>query len=254
MVLPIETILEILEHSSKNTITTVMRTNRAMHGIGTRALYTAVDVQDLSARLFFTTIASRTTLSDFYSHFVKRLTFSAIGYGDKFIVFPIFCETLLCLQNLQYLSITTCTGDGDWMRLCMKRFGIIRESESTLSIARTPVAQRTLYTRLTLPSLKTLRIGGDVASIDIARHRRVSEVSFTTPLNYEEVDQLLVVLGSTLMKTSLESLSIRLLPEVDLEPVLWALSESIPKLHTLTVEQPLLNSLVSTRHSNLETV
>lgn len=140
------------------------------------------------------------------------------------------------------------------MRLCMKRFGIIRESESTLSIARTPVAQRALYTRLTLPSLQTLRIGGDVASIDIAWYRRLSEVSFTTPLNYEEVDQLLIVLGSTSMKASLESLSIRLLPAVDIEPVLWALSESIPKLHTLTIEQPLLNSLVSPRHSDLETV
>lgn len=247
LVLPVEVILEILGYSGPTTTTTVMRTNRSLHLIGSRALYTSVDVDNLSARMFFTTIAARTALPTVYAPFVKHLTFSATEVFDKFMTFTIFCETLLCLQRLRTLSITLIPGDGEWMQLCLKRFGIVRERVSTLTVARLE-GERSQFTRLTLPVLHTLRIGGDLALIAMVTLRHLTEVDITTPLSYEEVDNALNALASGPTRTSLTTFSIRLLPVEDINTILLAVSESLEGLRTLSVEQPSVNALVSQTH------
>lgn len=248
-VLPTEIILNIMEMSSGSTIISAMRTNKAMHCIGARALYTSVDVSDASARMFFTTIASRRVLSNFYAHFVRQLSFSATFYSDKFILFPIFCETLICLQWLRTLSILLPPDDGDFMRICMRRFGISRERMSSLAAARVQ-GDKNPSTRLTLLSMHTLRIGGSVSLVDIALYRCISELAVTTPLSYDDVDNMLEALTSVPRKRSLETLGIRLKDSVDVEAVLRGISECLPELRTLTLEQPLVKPMVSTPWSN----
>lgn len=231
--------------SSLSTVTNVMRTNKVMHAVASRAIYTSVDVSDAEARMFFTTIASRSKLSGFYAQFVKRLTFSATIYFDKFITFPIFCETLLCLRGLRVLSVLISPGDGDFMSKCLRRFAIIRESVSSLTAAKME-GERALSVMLTVPTLHTLHFGGDVDLADIMSYRHLSEVSITTPISYDEADQFLnKVSYSPSLRFTLKTFSIRLWSEVKLEPVLWAISDSLPELRTLSIQQPRLNAIVS---------
>lgn len=250
-VLPEETLINILELASAATVTVVMRTNSAMHSVGARVLYTNVEVSGTSARMFFSTMASRTILSNFYATFVRGLSFSVSVYSDKFLVFPVFCETLACLQGLRHLSIVLSPGDGEFMCLCMKRFGIVREYVSTLAVARLE-GEKALSTRLTLPILHTFRLGGDIALSDVILHRRITDLVISTPLNYDEIEKLLDTLASVYRMHSLESLSIRLKCDVAIEPVLHAISESLPGLRSLTVEQPSVDPVVSQISSSIK--
>lgn len=211
--------------------------------LGSKALYSAVDVQGPSAQFFCATIASRSPRAHMYASFITQLTFISNARCDKFFVFPTFCETLLCTHNLRTLSICLAPGDGDFMRTCMQRFNIIRQWTSTLSTLRMGGARAT-YSLLSLPVMQTLRIGGDVALIEMISFRKLTELTITTKLSYSDLDTLLNALTSSPYRMHLSYLSFRISTGFDFENILWAVSESVPNLKTLTIEQPRADIMV----------
>lgn len=243
-VLPVETIFQILESLSPSSVINVMLTDKTLHTLGARVLYSDVSVVGNPARLFFTTISSRTVLATLYASFTKRLTYVSTTHFDQFLSFTIFCESLMCLKYIRVLTIMLAPGHGESMRLVLQRYGIARQSTSMLSAARLNDFDPK-YSILALPSLHTLRLGGQIELLDLALHRPLTELSFTTTLNYHEIDTILNTLAISSSCSTILSFSIRLPSSVEFDIIFWAVSERLPNLRSFVVEQPKVHPLVS---------
>lgn len=226
------------------TIIKAMITCRAIHDIGSRALYSNVETSGLAARQFFTTIVSDDSFASFYSSFVRRLSFYSIDESDKFLTFPVLCEALLRLHGVRILAISLREEDCEFMHYCMLRYGIIRRSTSTIQ-AIIEIENGILSTVLSLPNVHTILLYGSVQLVDIVRFRPLTGLSISTWQSYEDLDRTLEHLSVGPYASRLLSINLRLKVDLDLEKVLLSLSEDLPNLEILRIEQYKVNTLVS---------
>lgn len=242
--LPNETILDILQILPGRSIINTMCASKSMHMMGARTLYTTVRVVGDSARLFCATMASGSATSCLYASFTRGLSFSSHARHDKYITFPMFCETLLCLTDLRELSIYLSNGDGEFMRSCMHRYGITRRHVSAFDADRLTNAE-VLYTPPSLPSLSAFRMGNESSLIDIALFRTLTDLIVTSTMSRKDLESILHAIQHSTCNATLTSLAIRLAADINCQTALKGISDSTPNLRVLTFEQQILNPLVS---------
>lgn len=242
--LPNETIFEILEYVPGRSIVNAMCASHSMHLMGARVLYTTVHVEANPARLFCTTIASNTTLATIYAKFTRDFSFRSNNRHDKYILFPMFCETLLCLQNLRRLSVRIDPGDGNFMHSCLLRYRITRRHVPGFETPRLDNVQIS-YPYLTLPSLESLRVGGEPALLGIANFRDLTDLTITSTLSLDALDNALYVLQNQASSGLITSLALRLQQDVNLVSVLQSIARCTRNLRVLTVEKYSIDPIVS---------
>jgi len=130
---------------------------------------------------------------------------------------------------------------------------IFRKYVDVPSSIRLTSATPKMFSLITLPILENLEIGGDLAVLNIARHRRIRRVAFIEELFHGDVFDIVKILGHPNRANSanmvLRSLSIRIAAETIRETFAQfaLLSDAFPNLNRFCYGTPHLNVLVSSQ-------
>ncbi|EAU84471.2 CMGC/CLK protein kinase [Coprinopsis cinerea okayama7 len=161
-----------------------------------------------------------------YSALVQDLTIFAYGESDRYLSILPFVRALRGMVNVRRLSLHVSSDNTDYILYCLHR-------EGQLSLPR----------RSTLPSLRHVVLNSSSDLLPIASRRDLFSIVLTDFMDGRAVDYLAHSLHFDVNRTHLTSLRIRIKAGLDLsQTVLPTLQENLPKLETLSVEQPKLNA------------
>ncbi|KAJ7783124.1 hypothetical protein B0H16DRAFT_1495468 [Mycena metata] len=244
--IPDELLLDIFSRIPRHDLITMLRVTSWIHFVAARAVYTNVRVVGLNARRFFVTLASRSQYSVVYSTFIRRLRYTFTSASESYLTFPVFCQALLTMECLVSLSLDIFAPHADTLILSLQRYGLLRSRVLIGAglLAAVQGHRSALVTAHTLPNLRALRLrGGPAIAGVLTCHRAIEELVLSTPLDYIALSELCTFVDRNIYGNRLVTLIIRLTISLDVQDVIMALSEVVPHLQQLSLDQPRLNPL-----------
>ncbi|KAJ7725030.1 kinase-like domain-containing protein [Mycena metata] len=236
--LPNELILQILDLVPASDRVSTLRTSSSLHDLGARSLYTNVRVDGVAARRLFATLATKSPHAVVYSGFLRRLRYTFTSASESYLTYPVFCQALLTLDRLVSLSLDIFPSHASSLWAVMQRYGLLKtrnlQGSRLLSAFK---GQPSFPMECGLPSLRALRVRGMPTGVALACHRGVEELVLSTPLEYEELDQICRFIDSGLCGHRIVTLVVRIVAGIDTQGVLVALAEVMPNLEQLSFDQ-----------------
>jgi len=243
---------EIASYLPRDAQIRFMRTSKLMHDVGSRHLYREINTTGLQARRFCLTIISKNLSGvSAYAEHVRSFSYHGSGFFDVCLTYPLVCDALAAMSRLRMVSLSIPEGNGDFFLDLMNKKHIFRKHVNVTSLMRlsTPPSPK-LFSRVTLPMLENLEIGGDLSILRIAQHRKIRRVTFTEELFNGDLGKVIQILGNFdatgSVNTILRTLSVRIgsgsIHETFSQFLL--LSDAFPGLESLSYGSPHLNALV----------
>ncbi|KAJ7773128.1 hypothetical protein B0H16DRAFT_1765906 [Mycena metata] len=234
------------------TLLSMLRVCSELHFLVARSMYSRIHVYGQSARHLFATLSSKSRFSSIYATFLRRLRYTVTAASDMYLTYPILCQALLTTENLVALSLDIFPGQGGPLISSLERYGLVvnRVLVATRFLDLSRGIRRTPFTPA-LASLRGLRVRGDWSLSVLVCNRAVDELVLSSPVDYAALSEVCCLVDRSVYGSQLTTLVIRLVPLLKIDEALEALSEILPNLEQLSLDQiglmPVLQSVVAPR-------
>ncbi|KAH6893772.1 hypothetical protein BKA70DRAFT_1233297 [Coprinopsis sp. MPI-PUGE-AT-0042] len=235
----------------------LMRLNPFIHDVAAQTLYVKLEGYGTSLVKCLAMLAAQSPLAVFYGSCVQHLSCVGFRDTDKYLVFPVLGRVLASLSNLRSLRLSCAPSFAPFITMCLDRAKLIRRVYPLSSLLPTLDSTEALITSsaINLSLLRTVGIhcGPEVLSL---LHYRPSITSLDIGhfLSYDGLQAVLNAINTERGQRNLERLYVRLHSNLNIPAVMNEISQHLPCLHVLGIEQPslrcktLLESLASEGH------
>ncbi|KAJ7040611.1 hypothetical protein C8F04DRAFT_1177949 [Mycena alexandri] len=195
-------------------------------------------LREIFDRLPMATLLSMLRVCSELHFLVARLRYTVVSPSDIYLTYPILCQALLTMDNLVALSLDIFPGQCEPLISSLERYGLLnnRVLVATRFLNLSRGIQRTPPTS-TLPSLRGLRVRGDWSLSMLICNRPVDELVFSSPVDYAALSEVCCLIDRSVYGRQLTTLVIRLAPPLRMDEALQALSEILPNLEQLSLDQ-----------------
>lgn len=215
-----------------------MATCQRMSRVAERNRYTAIIVGPKHGRRLVSTLLSGTPVSNRYCTLVKRVWFRGWTYQRyTFETATLFCQALPFLTNLSSLWIEASPTDSSHLVKAMKRAALIRESVHPAECLLDIETCGRSFSPRTLPSLKYLKLAGDVSLVELGSFRNLEELELTVTLSHTGLAKVVSNAQDSVLGRNLKVLTMKLTQSVDSALAFPIIANAFPNLERLSLEQ-----------------
>lgn len=231
---PTEIWSRVCELLPSKTLFSFMLITRRFHDIGAYEAYKVLIIQGVSGRRCCVALARGSPLSTYYLTLIRDLTYYAVDTSDEDLSFPLFARVLPFMVNIHTLAIHIAPQLSRFFMYCVDK-----------RISKKPNFYTAHYANrnkvLSLPLLHSLTLNGSTSLIPLASFQDLTHLEMSFFQSSESLARALLGFDSGLGSSRMRSISVRFFPEVDIAASAKAISDKLPRLEKVVLEQPNLS-------------
>lgn len=236
--LPNELLSEVVSYLAPHETSNFIVTCKRMSRVGEYQRYTSIVVGPKHGHRLVTTLLSGSETSNRYCELVKRLWFRGWTYQRyTFETASLFSQLLPYLHNLRSLWVEASPTDCVHLTKTLKRAGLVRENIHPAQCLLDIGMNKDCFSARTLPSLRYLKVSGDVSLCALASFRNLEELEVNVTLNHSALSMLVSNAHDSVLGRSLKALTIKLTQAVDANTAFPIIADAFPNLERLNFEQ-----------------
>jgi len=242
---------EITSYLPKSSQTVLSQTCHKFHAVATRLLYKNIKVNGRQARRLCVTLMSRNiSPAARYVDLIRSFAYQSQTTFDLYLSYPLLCDALMEMQGLQSLELQVPRSISAFLLTLMNRKHIFREKVEVQMFQDSYIGHgNNFHSWNVLPSVRMIKIGGDIRTLNVVQHRSITSVTLLEELTLDDAKSVIEILTRShplRVNRSIHTLDIGVLsPEVkDYLRLLYQLSVAFPNLHHLDYRAPLINVMV----------
>lgn len=171
---------------------------------------------------------------------IKRVWFRGYPERELHLNTLLLADILKHSINLVVLWMEISNFESDRVVDRLRRNSLVRERiHPAFSIA--DIEDECAHYPLTLPVLKYLRLNGDSALLCLAQHRSLREMDIGCVLDHDDFAKFVAAADGSVLGDNLKILSIKLATAIDIAMAMQFLSDAIPGLLSLSLDQTALD-------------
>jgi len=242
---------EITSYLPKRSQTALSQTCRKLHAVATRLLYKNINVNGRQARRLCVTLMSRNVAPSVrYAHLVRSFAYQSQTTFDLYLSYPLLCDALMEMHGLQSLELCIPQSVSAFLLVLMNRKNIFREKVEAEMLQNSFIGHgNNSHSWNVLPSIRMVKIGGDIRTLNVVHHRSVTSVTLLEQLAIGDARSVIKILTRShplCINRCIRSLDMGVLsPGIkDSLRLLYQLSVAFPNLHHLCYRVPSINVMV----------
>ncbi|KAJ3549392.1 hypothetical protein NMY22_g901 [Coprinellus aureogranulatus] len=237
--IPLEIIHEVALYFEPTSyeLSALLRTCRHISNAVEYRRYTSIVVYEEPGIHLMSTLISGTPTSKRYCDRVKCLWFRGWSDTTLYLNSTLLSQVLLQLDNLISFWIESNPLDTDQLIRSMKSTGVARDALHPAFVMLDIIHQRQAYSRMALPSLRTMRLTGESAILALSLHRPLKELDLNFYFYANNFPEFISTVEGSVLGRTLEILCIKMGRVLDINLAFPMIANAFPSLEKLSVEQ-----------------